>query len=141
MADLQQRHKGLNVSRSKDEENYNVDDIEINTSLAVERKKVEFLQSNVNQLTEVHKRLVRDNCDLRNELPAIEKRYRNAMERVKLLEVNLKQARNASMAQKKKYQQEVERIKEAVKKRNIGSDVRMNANIVKSVRAGQHLRK
>ncbi|KAI3379267.1 hypothetical protein SNEBB_010892, partial [Seison nebaliae] len=76
-----------------------------------------------------------------NELPAIEKRFRNAMERVKLLEVNLKQARNASMAQKKKYQQEVERIMEAVKKRNIGSGFRMNANIVKSVRAGQHLRK
>ncbi|CAH8526730.1 unnamed protein product [Dicrocoelium dendriticum] len=101
---------------------------------AVQRERIQFMKSSLDNLTRAHKQLVRDNADLRCEIPKLEKRVKASLERIKDLEVALRESKEAMIRDKRRYNQEIDRIKETGWAR---ANTRLRTNIGKPIRAGQ----
>ncbi|XP_047669452.1 kinesin heavy chain isoform X1 [Tachysurus fulvidraco] len=106
-------------------------------SCVLHNHKMSFLEHNLEQLTKVHKQLLRENAALRCELPKLEKRLRAMTERVKALECKLKETKQRASRERSLYRQEVDRIKDAIRAKNVAC-CGPAALIAKPIRAGHH---
>ncbi|XP_019729247.1 kinesin-1 heavy chain-like isoform X1 [Hippocampus comes] len=102
---------------------------------AAQKRKICYLENNLEQLTKAHKLLLQDNAALNSEIPKMAKRLQTTIERIKALEDALKEAKESAARDRKRHEEEVERIREATKPKNMAR--RGSAQIAKPIRPGQ----
>ncbi|XP_058258182.1 kinesin heavy chain-like isoform X2 [Hemibagrus wyckioides] len=101
------------------------------------KHKISFLENNLEQLTKVHKQMMRENSELRCDLPKLEKRVCVMTERVKALECALREAKQRASRERSLYRQEVDRIKDAIRAKNMACCGHATLT-AKPIRAGHH---
>ncbi|XP_062518354.1 kinesin heavy chain-like [Corticium candelabrum] len=106
----------------------------------LEAQKIAFLENNLDQLTQAHKQLVRNNTELTCQLPKLERRLASKRDRVNQLEESIREFKANAHKEKQRLATELEKLKKAYELRmQRGRTTSRQATIVKAVRPGQQV--
>ncbi|KAL3314839.1 hypothetical protein Ciccas_006529 [Cichlidogyrus casuarinus] len=135
------KEEGVEATAAETEAALAVDDEEENGVSAlfggnmIQQAKIAYLENNFSKLNKVHKQLLQNRHEMRNELVRMEKRHKMAVERITILETSLKEAKEGAVRDRKRYNHEIERIREAMRQKSAGRRAQA-PQIVKGIRGG-----
>ncbi|XP_065839940.1 kinesin heavy chain-like isoform X2 [Oscarella lobularis] len=106
---------------------------------SVESQRIAFLETNLDRLTQVHKQIVRDNNEFRNELPKMERRLAAKSERIQQLEEAIREMKEKDRHERQKLTKEIQSLEKAyeTRQRKGRSGFIRQASIAKPIRPGQ----
>jgi chromosome segregation ATPase len=105
----------------------------------LEAQKIAFLESNLDQLTQAHKQLVKNNSELQCQLPKLERQLAAKRDRISQLEASIRDFKANAHKEKQRLATELEHLKSAYEVRMKRGRLPSQATIVKAVRPGQHV--
>jgi kinesin family protein 5 len=149
MRDLQERcERVVELELSLDETRQQYHSVVTNSQSRVQQKKMQFLERNLEQLTNVQKQLVEQNTSLKKQVQLSDKKLEVRNERIESLEVELQQTQQRLIAQEESYEARISELQSKLKDLELKSRIRMtdlanvgtswiqSSRIVKPLRGG-----
>jgi kinesin family protein 5 len=149
MRDLQERcERVLELELSLDETRQQYHSVVTNSQSRVQQKKMQFLERNLEQLTNVQKQLVEQNSSLKKQVQLSDKKLEVRNERIESLETELQQTQQRMITQEEIYQSQISELQAKLKDlelksrmsfaniANLGTSWIQSSKIVKPLRGG-----